>query len=151
MVASLRKTLAENVEKLRAMRQRDTRASVRAFAAGAGLQPMKVGRVLSEKAGATVETVQQLADAFTLQPWQLLVPDFDPLKPPRLAEPAFSPRALELATMYDGLQNRGLADAAAAFFEVAALGGAPEDAGATASPDHAEPSSEPTPRPAKNH
>lgn len=45
-------------------------------------------RILSGAHGFTLETIETVARAFNLAPWQLLVPGLDPKIPPKLAAPA---------------------------------------------------------------
>lgn len=43
-----------------------------------------VARILSANQAAQIDSLEALAKAFRLEPWQLLVPDLDPRQPPLL-------------------------------------------------------------------
>lgn len=43
-----------------------------------------IGRFTRAEVAATLDNVEALARALNLEPWQLLVPDLDPTKPPKL-------------------------------------------------------------------
>lgn len=44
-----------------------------------------IGRVMNGDVAPTVDTVYKLATAYGYEAWQLLVPGFDPDKPPKIA------------------------------------------------------------------
>ncbi len=79
---ALKAILARNVNKLI---DRDTppsqRRSVRAWALARELEVRQIDRVVKGR-NVTLETLYQIADATHLQPWQLLLEDFDPAAPP---------------------------------------------------------------------
>lgn len=59
------------------------------------------GRILQAKNAMRLDGLDTFAKGFRLSPWQLLVPDLDPKKPPQIAH--FSARAVEVARLYDEL------------------------------------------------
>lgn len=47
-----------------------------------GVDQRTIGRVLSLEMNPTIEKVEQLASAFGLHAWQMLIPNLDPRNPP---------------------------------------------------------------------
>lgn len=78
----LRATLAIN---LRRKIERDlgpgARWSVRAWALGRDLDVRLIDRLLKGQHAVTLDKLDEIATACGLQPWQLLLPDFDPASP----------------------------------------------------------------------
>jgi transcriptional regulator with XRE-family HTH domain len=52
-------------------------------AARSGLGQTSIGRILRKEAGATVDSLDLIARAFGIEPWHLLVPNFDPARLPK--------------------------------------------------------------------
>jgi len=68
-------------------------------------------RTVDQESDMRLATLDQVAAALKMKPWQLLVETFDPASPPVLAagsqQPAkHSARALEVATLFDALAPR---------------------------------------------
>jgi transcriptional regulator with XRE-family HTH domain len=74
-----RAILAENVEKLMRVSKSARRdlSSPHRLQSTAGVSKSQVYRILSGSMGATIDFLAELASAFGLQPWQLLVPKLD--------------------------------------------------------------------------
>lgn len=81
-VSNIGKIVAANAEAL--MVKHYGKVNVSQLAAQEGLSVGVAGRI---KAGAVIQTnkLEALAVAFSLEPWQVLVPGLDPEAPPRLA------------------------------------------------------------------
>src|SRR5690606_23080262 len=45
-----------------------------------------LGRIKYGNGNPTAETIERIAHFFRVEPWQLLVPDFDPRNPPKLLD-----------------------------------------------------------------
>ena len=73
--------VAENLSKLR----KKTGISQHRLA-GSDMSQSTVGRILSAAVSAGIDNIESLSQRFDLQPWQLLVPNLDPDRPPRLAD-----------------------------------------------------------------
>lgn len=76
------KIVAANVARLLAASygprtQKDLRAR-------AGIAQSTVSRILRGNQGAGIDVVEQIAHAYGLEAWQLMVPGFDPANPPIL-------------------------------------------------------------------
>jgi len=78
---SSRKILAENI---RALIEKES-LSVRGWALKHGLQQKAVDRIVKEENAASIDTLDEIADALGLMPWQLLIADLDLTNAPRLA------------------------------------------------------------------
>ena len=76
--------LARNLEAL--MRTRPELKSQPKVAAKAGISQSSVGRMFRAEASVTMGHLEAVAHAFGCEPWQLLVPQFDPHNPPRLLQ-----------------------------------------------------------------
>lgn len=59
-----------------------------------GLAQSTIGRALSGETAATVDTVEQIAKAYGLEAWQLLVAGMDPSNPPVLQAVSAQEKAL---------------------------------------------------------
>lgn len=70
-----------------------------ALAKKSGVAQATIGRILRQETSATIETVADLAHAFGLESWQLMVAGMDPDNPPVLVPISKAERAL-----YDGLK-----------------------------------------------
>lgn len=79
---SIRTTLAENFEALRG-KYRD-RYRLPDIARAGGPANGTLGRILAKQAGATIDTLERLAEVYDCEPWQLLVPEMNPDKMPQL-------------------------------------------------------------------
>lgn len=59
--------------------------SVRGWSLKHGLQQRAIDRIVKEENAASIDTLDAIAEAVGLMPWQLLVADLDVLNAPRLA------------------------------------------------------------------
>lgn len=75
-----RRILADNVAR---MIER-SKSSVRAWAMGNGLDVRKIDRLTKKEYSTTLDTLDEIAAAIGVQPWQLLVPNMDLNNPPLL-------------------------------------------------------------------
>lgn len=50
----------------------------------AGKSQSTIGRIINEQINCRANTIGDVAEAFNLEPWQILVPGFDPRLPPEL-------------------------------------------------------------------
>lgn len=78
---SSRKILGDNIK---AMVDKDS-LSVRAWALRHKLEQKKVDRLVKAQTGVSLDTLDEIASAVGLEPWQLLVANLDPAHPPRIA------------------------------------------------------------------
>ena len=99
MATKCRQTLAANLQALRA--STPERLSQAAIGKVIGADQTTVSRILGGKHDMGIDKLDGLAKLFHLRPWQLLVPELVPGKPPEVAH--FSPLALEVARLYDAL------------------------------------------------
>jgi transcriptional regulator with XRE-family HTH domain len=53
-----------------------------ALAKASGVAQTSIGRILRHEQSPTLDMVDRLAATFHLEPWQMLVADFDPTNPP---------------------------------------------------------------------
>jgi transcriptional regulator with XRE-family HTH domain len=53
-----------------------------ALAKASGVAQTSIGRILRHEQSPTLDMVDRLATTFHLEPWQMLVADFDPTNPP---------------------------------------------------------------------
>lgn len=83
LMAAVSKTLADNLERIR-LADAD-HPSQAAFARRLGLQQRTYNRIIRCEVDASLETLETMATALKLHPWQLLVEDFNPATPPQLA------------------------------------------------------------------
>lgn len=84
--------LAENLGKL--MASHAPLSSNPKLSEKTGLTTSTLSRIRNAKVDATVGTLEQLAKAFQVQPWEMLVPGFDPKNRPALAPVTEQERAL---------------------------------------------------------
>lgn len=87
-----RAVLARNLKAL--MESKIGPTSEMALGRKAGVAQATIGRIKREEVAASIETVEQLATAYGLQPWQLLVAGMDPGNPPVLVPISKAERAL---------------------------------------------------------
>lgn len=66
-----------------------------------GVNQTTIGRILNQKHKTGVDSLDGLGKLFRLHPWQLLVPELDPSRPPEVMH--LSPKAVEVARLYDAL------------------------------------------------
>lgn len=74
----------------------------------AGLSNGNAQRVLAADQDIYMTRLDEVARALRVEPWQLLVPGIDPDRPPLLtAPPAVSEKAMEIAAIFDDLDDHG--------------------------------------------
>lgn len=79
---TLRAILARNLQRLREHHSPPDRVlSVRAWAMGRELEVRLIDRLLKGEYDPKLDTVVEVAHKLGLQPWQLLLEDFDPAHP----------------------------------------------------------------------
>lgn len=105
-----RQLLAASLEKLRILPNGDVQSEA-AFAAKVGVDQTSINRALNEKSSIGVDIVTAIARAYGCEPWQLLVPGFDPKRKPELAgrgniNPRLSKLGVDLALAYDSCTAR---------------------------------------------
>ncbi len=101
MLRSSAHVLAENIKRLR-----NTAGKPRTqeeIGQAAGIDQSTVGRILAARNNTQVDKLDALAEAFSCQPYELLMPGFDPNGP--FEVPTLSAAAAELAVAYDSLPN----------------------------------------------
>jgi len=76
MQPNTRKTLAENMRRIIGERSQSSWADER------GIDKKIIQRAISARHATTIDTLDALASATGLRPWQLLVPGLDPANPP---------------------------------------------------------------------
>ena len=96
---SCRQTLAENLRTLK--EAGSLKLSQAAIAERIGTDQTTVSRILAAKHDTGIDKLDALAKLFRTHAWQLLVPDLVPGRLPEVA--LFSPRALEVARLFDEL------------------------------------------------
>ncbi len=78
-----RDVLAANVlAMIEAESRKGYRPSIRAWALSKGLKVRMIDRLVKKEHAITLDTLDEVAKACGLQPWQLLVPDMNPTSPP---------------------------------------------------------------------
>jgi DNA-binding Xre family transcriptional regulator len=82
MPVSLQETLGKNLAAL--MRRTPALSSPKKLAARIGTSKSTVERIREGAVACQLDTLQAIAKAFELQPWQLLVPGLDPSNAPML-------------------------------------------------------------------
>lgn len=97
-----RLTLARNLRRL--MDANPKLGTIEKIVAAGGGTNGTVGRMLQGETSARIDAVAQVARAFGLQPWQLLVPNLDPEHLPHLEMD--SRRAELLAAELDNIAER---------------------------------------------
>jgi hypothetical protein len=75
-----------------------------ATASKSNLSNGKIGRIYAASHTTDIDTLQALSSVFGVEPWQLLVPDMNPLALPRLADAAV------LAQILDAVGRNALPD-----------------------------------------
>lgn len=96
----LRQVLAKN---FKAMMVAKGFSSLKEVTAANGGSNGTLDRIRREASGTSVDSLEQLAGALGLEPWQLLHPDLDPKAPPKVS--SFSLAAEALALAYDELPD----------------------------------------------
>ena len=84
-----RDILARNVRRMiDASTPSGARPSIRAWALGKGLNVRMIDRLVKGEHAVTLDTLDEVAKGCNLQPWQLLLEDFDPAAPqdPQITE-----------------------------------------------------------------
>jgi len=89
--------LAQNLKAL--MQSKAGPKSQLALAKKSGVGQATIGRILREETAASIDTVEEIAAAYGLQAWQLMVAGMDPTNPPVLVPISKAERAL-----YDSLK-----------------------------------------------
>lgn len=95
------KALSDNLKKLMA-RHKQMRSQA-AIGKAAGIDQTTAGRILNGKNAPSVDTLDGLAKAFGLEPWQLLLPNLN-IERIELAGSA-SADAVVLAARFDGMSE----------------------------------------------
>lgn len=80
--------LSKNIRAL--MKARYEGENISQFAKDTGIGLATVARIKEAKTSVGLDVIERIADKFDLQPWQLLVPNFDPANPPVLARGGLS-------------------------------------------------------------
>ena len=75
-----RRILADNIGRM----IEKSRGSVRGWALSNKLDPRQIDRLTKREFATTVDTLDEIAEAIGVQPWQLLVPNMNPDSPPLL-------------------------------------------------------------------
>lgn len=86
---------------LRLLIERQAGGSVNAWATRTGLNQSTVNRIANGTRDATVSQLELIEEKTGYAPWQLLHPDFDPLKMP----PMMEPRAMRIAAIFAALSE----------------------------------------------
>jgi hypothetical protein len=81
--ADIRKVVADNVAKV--SEHRHGKVNKTRLGADTNINLGGAQRVLSGDVGVGIDLLEKIADAYGLEVWQLLVPNFDPQKPPQLS------------------------------------------------------------------
>lgn len=90
----------------------------------AKIGPATASRIKAQETSVGIDTIDRLADHFRVQPWQLILPGFNPSNPQTLA--ASSPMAQDVAQMIDAIQDEALRRRAyALILQVIEFGAAP--------------------------
>ena len=76
--------LAKNIERLKAAFP-EVYSSQAKVGKNAGVSQSTIDRLEEGRTDCRISTVAGVAAAFGFQPWQLLVPEFDPKNPPEIA------------------------------------------------------------------
>lgn len=87
-----RAILARNLQAL--MRTKSGPKSQMGLGKRSGVAQATIGRILRQETAASIETVDDLAKAYGLQGWQLMVAGMDPTNPPVLQAVTKEERAL---------------------------------------------------------
>lgn len=78
----MRFVLAENVSKLMNRAYKESRNKPKALSLDAGVSLSTIQRILEMKSGATLDSIEQVASAFDLSTYQVLIPGLDIDAPP---------------------------------------------------------------------
>lgn len=70
--------------------------SITALGARADLGKSTVDRLKKGESAPTLTTLDKIAHAYSLQPWQMLVPDVDPAHPPKLYSDVLEPQDIAM-------------------------------------------------------
>jgi len=89
---NLRIVLAHNLKTL--MAGEDDAGSQSALKRRSGVSQATIGRIERMEVDARIDTVQQIACAYGLEAWQLLVPGLNPSNPPMLRSASEEERTL---------------------------------------------------------
>lgn len=89
---NLRRILATNLKALK-LEHKLSQTKIAKMTNGA-MDQTTVGRIERADIATTVDMIEALAEAFDLEPWQLLSPTFDPKNPPILRERSKEEREL---------------------------------------------------------
>lgn len=81
-----RSVLARNIRELMVRRYPDAGDKVRTMAKAAGVSLSTAQRILKEEVGATIDTIEALAEAFDVSVYQLMLPAMDPDNPQVIRE-----------------------------------------------------------------
>lgn len=98
-----RSVIARNIRELMARKFSDTRDKERAMAKGAGVSLSTVQRILKEEVGATIDTIEALAEVFDVSVYQLMLPALDPDNPQVIREASAEEKRLYRAWHRDRL------------------------------------------------
>lgn len=93
--------LARNLRSL--MEANERLSTYRKITAAGGGSNGTLDRINRQDGNSGLNKIDPLAKVFGLKPWQLLVPNFDALNPPTLADA--SPLAADLAKMFDAIPD----------------------------------------------
>lgn len=69
----------------------------------AKIGPATASRMKAQETSVGIDTIDKLADYFRTEPWQLILPGFDPDKPQTLV--AASPMAQDVAKLLDAIED----------------------------------------------
>lgn len=103
----LKLVLGENVTKvMKAKKLSQSNVAALAKQKASKIDQTTVGRIAKATMPTTVDTLDPLAVALGYEPWQLLVPDFDPANPPKLGAEGLTNDERELLDKYRGATGR---------------------------------------------
>lgn len=90
----MREVLAQNVRQLIDHHYKDSENRPKALANDTGLSLSSVQRVLSAEAGASIDTIEVIANAFDLSTYHLVLPNLDAQNPQVVAGASSAERAM---------------------------------------------------------
>jgi DNA-binding phage protein len=93
-VGFMREVLAQNVRQLIDHHYKDSDNRPKALANDTGLSLSSVQRVLSAEAGASIDTIEVIANAFDLSTYHLVLPNLDAQNPQVVAGASSAERAM---------------------------------------------------------
>lgn len=104
---ALKKLLAGNLDRLldADAERRGDRLTHGELAAKAGVGQGTIGRLARGEVAPAVDTLEAIAEVFSLRAWQLLIPDLDPATPPELLTSAVRVELVELRAMRSQLEE----------------------------------------------